>query len=90
MVAISVDELEDSSELAEEQGLTMPLASDPGGAVIKAYGVWDQGNEIAWPALFLVVDGTVAWRDLTRDYKKRPPVEDVLAAIDGHPTKGTE
>lgn len=60
----------------------MPLASDPSGAAIQRYGVWDEGNEIAWPAVFLVVDGVIAWRDLTRDYRERPSIEEVLAAID--------
>lgn len=40
-----------------------PILSDPTLRTIRAYGVADEDNGIAWPTLFLVdKDGTIRWR----------------------------
>lgn len=83
MVAIAVDPLRAHERLAAHLGLTFPLASDPGHAVIDAFGVFDPENEIAWPAMFTIErDRTISWRWLGDDYKVRPPTADVIAAVD--------
>jgi peroxiredoxin len=65
--------------LAERLALTFPLLSDPGGAAIKAFGVFDDETEIAWPSIFIVnTDGTVAKRWLADTYKERVATPDVL------------
>jgi alkyl hydroperoxide reductase subunit AhpC len=50
--------------------------------VIRAYGVEDAENEIAWPAIFIVGrDGKVRWRSLAETYPVRPAAEVVLDAL---------
>jgi len=57
--------------------------SDPTRKLVKAFGVYDPGNDIAWPAVFLIdSDGTVVWRSFLDGYKERPPVKEILDAID--------
>ena len=51
--------------------------------MIRAYGVEDQENGIAWPAIFIVGrDGKVRWRSLAETFKVRPTSEVVLEALD--------
>ena len=83
LVALSVDSVPDSQALAEREKLSFPLLSDPDRTVIKAFGLDDPGNEIAWPAVYVLArDGTVVWRAFLDSYKERPPVSDILAAVD--------
>jgi alkyl hydroperoxide reductase subunit AhpC len=50
---------------------------------VRAFGVYDPGNEIAWPAIFIVgPDGKIAWRKFLDEYKTRPPLQELLDAID--------
>jgi alkyl hydroperoxide reductase subunit AhpC len=50
-----------------------PLLADPKRDVIRAYGVEDAENEIAWPAIFVIGrDGKVERHLLTDNYKERP------------------
>lgn len=83
MVGISVDPIEKSKDLAQSLGLTFPLLSDPDLAVIRAYGVADESNEIAWPSEFIVDrDGTIRWRATAQSVGTRPSAADVLRAYD--------
>jgi len=78
-----VDPLERSKALAEKLGVTFPLLSDRKREAIRAYGVEDQENGIAWPAIFIVGrDGNVRWRSLAETFKVRPTSEVVLEALD--------
>jgi peroxiredoxin len=78
-----VDAPDRSKALAQKLGVTFPLASDPKRDVIRAYGVEDQENGIAWPAIFIVGrDGTVRWRSLAETFKERPTSDVVLQALD--------
>jgi peroxiredoxin Q/BCP len=82
-VGISVDEVETSKGFAKDLGLGFPLLSDPDMSVIRAYGVADEGNEIAWPAEFLVdPGGSVRWRATAQRVGTRPSANDVLRAFD--------
>lgn len=50
--------------------------------VVRAYGVDDEDNGIAWPAIFIVgTDGRVKWRSLAETYTVRPAAEIVLEAL---------
>jgi peroxiredoxin len=81
LAAISVDPPDVSAKLAEKLGLRFPLLSDPDRAVIRAWGVEDAENGIAWPAIYVVDrDGKVRWRSLSEDYKIRAAAGEVLAA----------
>jgi peroxiredoxin len=83
VAAISVDSVDKSKELAKDLGLGFALLSDPDMKVIRAYGVADEGNGIAWPAEFLVGrDGHVLWRATAQSVSVRPSTADVLRAID--------
>ena len=83
-VAISVDSPEESRNLAQQQGYTFPLLSDPKAEVIRRYdlvhaGAGENGRDIARPAEFLVdTSGTVRWIDLTENYWIRARPEQVL------------
>ena len=65
-------------------GVTFPLLSDVDRSTIRAYGVEDEENRIAWPAIFIVApDGMIRWRDLAETYKERPTSEVILQALAG-------
>jgi len=82
VVAISVDPPEKTRELATKQGLTFPLLSDPSLGAIRAYGVEDVENGIAWPAIFIVSrEGTIRWRSLVETFTVRPTSDVVLDAL---------
>ena len=89
LVALSVDSVADSQALAAREHLSLPLLSDSDSTVTKAFGLYDPGNEIAWPAVYVLApDGAVVWRVFLDSYKERPPVSDILAAVDR--AKGTD
>jgi peroxiredoxin len=73
--------MEDSAELAEDLQLPFPLVPDPSLKIIRAYGVEDPGNEISWPAIYIVADGHISWRHTVDNYKKRPALSDVLSQV---------
>lgn len=61
--------------------MTFPIVADADRALTKAFGVYDEGNDIAWPAVFVLnADGTVAWRSFEDNYKERVPIEDIVSA----------
>ena len=83
VVAISVDSVDKSKDLAKDLGLAFPLLSDPDLKVIRAYGVADESNGIAWPAEVLVdPGGAIRWRATARSVSQRPSASDVLRAFD--------
>lgn len=78
-----MDSPEPSRARAEKLGLAFALHSDPKLEVVRAYGVEDQENGIAWPAIFIMgQDGKVRWRSLAETYRVRPTSEAVLEALD--------
>lgn len=78
-----MDDPADSKALAEKLKLGFPLVSDPKRELVKAWGLFDPGNDIAWPAVYVIrADGTVAWRRFLEGYKTRPPPKEILAAVD--------
>ena len=83
-VAISVDSPEQSRNLAQQQGYTFPLLSDPNAEAIRRYdlvhaGAGESGRDIARPAEFLIdSSGTVRWINLTENYWVRARPEQVL------------
>jgi peroxiredoxin len=83
VVGISVDPLEDSRALAKNLVLSFALLSDPDLVVIRAYGVADEGNGIAWPSEFLLdPGGAIRWRQGAQSVGTRPSATDVLRAFD--------
>jgi peroxiredoxin len=85
-VAISIDTPAESHKLAQEQGYTFTILSDPNAEVIRRYdlvhaGAGETGKDIARPAEFLVdSSGTVRWVNLTENYMVRARPEQILEA----------
>jgi peroxiredoxin len=83
-VAISVDSPEESRNLAQQQGYTFTVLSDPNVEAIRRYdlvhaGAGENGRDIARPAEFLIdSSGTVRWINLTENYWVRARPEQVL------------
>ena len=82
VVAVWVTPPGRSATVVRKLGLTYPVLSDVDLATIRAYGVEDAQNGIAWPAIYIVgTDGKIRWRSLVEDYKVRPAADVVLAAL---------
>jgi len=85
-VAISIDSPEESRNLAQDQGYTFTILSDPNAEIIRRYdlvhaGAGESGKDIARPAEFLIDStGTVRWVNLTENYMVRARPEQVLDA----------
>ena len=83
-VAISVDTPEASHNLAQQQGYTFPILSDPNVEAIRRYdlvhaGAGEGGHDISRPAEFLIdSSGTVRWVNLTENYWIRATPEKIL------------
>lgn len=83
VVAISVDNPKKAVALAERIDVHFPILSDPSRETIRRYGVIDEGNDIAWPTMFLVdKEGVIRWRALTDNYTVRATITEVMAALD--------
>ena len=81
VVAISVDDPEESRILCESHGYTFPVLSDPQMEAIRRYDVAWEEEGIARPAEFLVdASGVVRWRNLTEGYYVRARPDQVLEA----------
>jgi peroxiredoxin len=79
LAAISVDEVPTAHAMVTKLGLGYPILSDPAGASLKAFGVFDPDTEIAWPSIFIIgKDGTVVKRWLADTYSQRVATDDVL------------
>ena len=82
LVAIVVDDVKKNRALAEKQKLGFPILSDTKRTVTKAYGIHDEPNDIAWPAIFILDgDRKVRWRSLAETYPVRPAAQVVLDAL---------
>lgn len=83
VVALGVDPTEKSRALIADLSLTFPVLTDPSLEVAGEYGVVDEENGIAWPAVFIIrQDGQVAWRSISETYKKRPSAGELLDRLD--------
>ena len=95
LYAVSVDSAEKNRQLAEKiaadgrGAVNFPLLSDPEHKTIDAYGLRDPayaGGEqegIPHPAVYVIdKQGRVAWAKIETDYKQRPTLEEIRAALD--------
>ncbi len=74
------------ARLRDAEGLEMPFLLDPGAAVIKEYGVYNDRDERILPhptALIIDKQGTVRYVRVDENYRERPSVEELLEALDG-------
>ena len=91
LYALSVDSVELNRGVRERLGLSFPILSDPQLAAIDAFGLRHKGGspfaepplspDISRPAIYVIEDGTVRWRDLTDSYRVRVSPDAVLAAL---------
>ncbi|MCP4605712.1 MAG: peroxiredoxin family protein [Proteobacteria bacterium] len=79
IAAISADTIEDSQEFAEDKDIKVPLLSDPTLKVINAWGVAQQGEDIAVPAAFIVKkDKIIHWKYIGENMADLPSNEELL------------
>jgi len=80
---ISPDKAEDLEKMRASMGLEFPLLRDPDLNTIRSYGILNQeSGKIPHPTTVVVdVDGVARYVRVDRDYKRRPALEEVFAAI---------
>ena len=86
-----VDPIETNAQLVRDAGLEYPILADPDLRTTDAYGLRHAGGghggvDIAFSGSVLIdASGIVRWVFVTRNFRVRPTVSDVLAAIDALP-----
>ena len=90
IAAMTYDSLEVLKEFHDERDLGFPLLRDVDGKHVNAFGVADEdlGRGIPLPGiLWLAPDGRINAKFAVRGYRTRPPISDLLDAVD--PTPGS-
>lgn len=81
-MAISADPVEDSVSLADKLGLGFPLLSDTDLAVASRFGVAMKGQDIAVPAMFVVLsDRSIFWKKVGERVTDRPANDEVREVV---------
>lgn len=70
-------------DTAKAYEVPFPLMANPDKSVLEAYNVLNEKKKAAVPAMFLIgKDKKVKWAHGARDYKTRPEVDDLVAALE--------
>jgi peroxiredoxin len=70
--------------MIEKLILPFSLLSDPDGAAAQSYRVWDEKEQIAIPAVFVVdAEGVVRYAYVGQDFADRPADDELVAALKG-------
>ena len=90
ILAISSDQPEQGTEIAEAYGIEFGLLADPELQVIDAFGLRHENGgiagDVARPATFILDrEGRIVWRDLTENWRVRPRADQLLEALKGIP-----
>lgn len=98
ILAISVDPPERSKALAQKIAsdgkgpITFTLLSDPDHKVIDSYRLHDPAYDgekvegIPYPAVYVIdKEGRVAWAKVESNYRKRPSIAEIRAAVNALP-----
>ena len=93
LIAISYDSPETLKKFADSRGITFPLMSDPGSAIIKRYGMFNEQQEprtrsygIPHPGTFIVDrKGVVMARFFEDAYQERYTAATILATQGSDP-----
>ena len=73
VAAIVVDPVEQNAAMVEKLLLPFPVLSDPQADVIRKWGVFNEREQVAKPAIFLVrPDMSIGHSYVGRDYADRP------------------
>lgn len=89
VVTISYDGPDKLARFAAKHDAAIPLLSDPDSATIDALGIRNEtvaesspAYGIPHPVVFVVApDGTIQAKLWREDYKERPPLDEILAAL---------
>jgi len=81
MAAISPQSVESHEQFAERHGLTVPLLSDPGKEVARAYGVVGPGGFIRRAVFLVDTEGVVRYRHLALFGLRYQDVGDLERAV---------
>jgi alkyl hydroperoxide reductase subunit AhpC len=68
--------------LGKELGVRFALLSDRDLRIAQAFGAADDEGGIAWPSVFLIDGGRIAWRSISKTYQERVLSAEILAAVD--------
>ena len=84
LVAISTDDVQDSSAMADLVGAGFHVLSDFDGSVAESYGVFNLlGDGVAAPGTFIVLpDGAIATYYIGRNVNDRPTPDQILVEVD--------
>ncbi len=90
LIGLSYDQVPVLAKFAAERKVMWPLLSDPKSAVIDgwelrdpAYAPGNRAHGVPRPAIYVIdAKGTIRARLMEDDYRRRPPAEAVLAAVD--------
>jgi len=90
LAAISYDPVDVLAKFAQDRSVPYPLLSDKGSKTIAAFGIRDPqyaADSFAYgvprPVIFIVApNGTIRAKLAEEDYKTRPSLDAILAAID--------
>lgn len=90
IAVVTYDDVSVLAQFAEHRGIGLDLLSDPGSVAIDAFGIRNMSyrdNPRAWgvphPVIFVLSpDGVIRAKLYEEDFRQRPPVESLLAAID--------
>ncbi len=81
--AVSVDTPVRNRAMRGKLRLPFALLSDPDGEAIRAYGCWNEEDEIADPAVVVVAgDGLIAYVQRGRDYADRVTEAQICEAVE--------
>ena len=85
MLAISVDNLEEASEVVQMLGIPFPILYDPSTEAPQSYMVFNLlGDGLATPSTFVLdKEGVITWKYIARSIGDRPSVSTILAQLSG-------
>ena len=78
-----MDGIVSAAQMAAYAGAEFPVLSDPAGAVVRDYEVYNLlGDMLAAPATFLIrKDMTIAWQHVGANVSDRPTPADILRRV---------
>ncbi|QIN84856.1 redoxin domain-containing protein [Rubrobacter tropicus] len=89
VAGISVDPPHDNAKMVGKLRAPFPLLSDATGEVSRAYGLWDERENVATPAVVVVGrSGEVSYLYAGSDFADRPRDEELFAALDALGERG--
>ena len=86
MWTIVNDDPDKLRELRDTAALTMPFLLDPDAAIIKAYGVYNEGSDRVIPhpaAVIIDRTGMVRYVRVDENYRERPSIQELQEALAG-------